>query len=63
VNLAADYYCEAAIDTDILQLDHLLDTHPPNSQDSLQVQSELHATLKGPLRKTAQLERASSFPN
>jgi translocation and assembly module TamB len=56
VNLAADYYCEAAIDTGILQLDHLLDTHPPNSQDSLQVQSELHATLKGPLRKTAQLE-------
>jgi len=55
LNLTADYYCEAAIDTGTLQLDHMLDTDLTTSSDALRAEAELHATLKGPLRKSNQL--------
>jgi translocation and assembly module TamB len=56
VNLAGDYYTEASLDTSRVPLDPLLAIYMANRPDGFQGETELHATLKGPLKNQSQLE-------
>jgi translocation and assembly module TamB len=62
VNLTDDYYTEASIETTVVPLDVLLDTYMTNVPAGFMGQTELHATLKGPLKDTAQLEAHITIP-
>jgi translocation and assembly module TamB len=62
VNLTGAYYCEAAVDTGILRLDHLLGTYLTESPAAFQANTEFHAILKGPLKEVSQLEAHLTIP-
>lgn len=56
VNLTGDYYTDASIETTAIPLDLLLATYFPSVPEGFKGQTELHATLKGPLKDKTQLE-------
>lgn len=60
--LSEDYPIDATIDTASLPLNVLLATYKPVPQ-GFQGQAELHATLKGPLKDTRQLEGHLTIPS
>jgi translocation and assembly module TamB len=62
VALSGNYYAEAVIDTTIVPLDVLLATYAPSVPQGFQGQTELHATLKGPLKDTSRVEAHLSIP-
>jgi translocation and assembly module TamB len=62
VALSGDYYTEAVIDTSTFPLDALMATYAPSIPQGFQGQTELHATLKGPLKDTSQVEAHLSIP-
>jgi translocation and assembly module TamB len=62
VNLTGDYYTEAKIDSSKIPLDPLLAIYVPSLPDGFQGQTELHATLKGPLKNRSQLEAHVEIP-
>ena len=62
INLTGDYYTEAAIDTTSVPLDVLLETYSSNIPEGFRGQTELHATLKGPLKNRSQLEAHLTIP-
>jgi translocation and assembly module TamB len=63
VNLTGDYYAEAAIDTTAVPLDPLLAMYVRNLPKDFQVQTEFHATLKGPLKDKSRVEAHLAVPN
>ena len=62
VALSGNYYTEAVIDTNTVPLDVLLATYAPSVPKGFQGQTELHATLKGPLKDKSQVEAHLSIP-
>ncbi|MGH9530286.1 MAG: translocation/assembly module TamB domain-containing protein, partial [Terriglobales bacterium] len=56
VNLTGDYYTEAVIDTSRIPLDPLLAMYVSSLPNGFQGATELHATLKGPLKDKARIE-------
>lgn len=62
VNLTGDYYTDASIQTTSLPLDVLLATYSSGVPQGFAGQTELHATLKGPLRKPVQVEAQVTVP-
>ena len=62
VNLSGDYYTEAVIDTTRVPLDPLLATYLPSLPEGLQGETELHATLKGPLKDKSRVEAHLTLP-
>jgi translocation and assembly module TamB len=62
VNLTGDYYAEASIQTTAVPLDVLTATYLPSVPQGFKGQTELHATLKGPLKDTTQLEAHLVIP-
>ncbi len=56
VALSGNYYAEAVIDTNTVPLDVLLATYAPGVPKGFQGRTELHATLKGPLKDKSQVE-------
>jgi translocation and assembly module TamB len=62
VNLTGDYYTDASIETTAIPLDALLATYLSNVPEGLKGQTELHATLKGPLNDKTQLEAHLTIP-
>jgi translocation and assembly module TamB len=62
VNLTGDYYAEAAIDTGNVALDPVLAMYLPSVPDGFQGETELHATLKGPLKNKSQVEAHLTIP-
>ncbi|HTU40292.1 MAG TPA: translocation/assembly module TamB domain-containing protein [Candidatus Aquilonibacter sp.] len=62
VDLTGNYYTEASIDTTTVPLGVLLDTFKTNVPAGFTGQTELHATLKGPLKDAAQLEAHITIP-
>jgi translocation and assembly module TamB len=62
VILDGDYYAEAAIDTTTVQLDQLLAMYLPSLPDGFQSQTEVHATLKGPLKNKSRVEAHLTVP-
>jgi translocation and assembly module TamB len=62
VALSGDYEAEAAIDTGTIPLDALMAAYAPSVPQGFQGQTELHATLKGPLKDKAKIEAHLSIP-
>src|SRR5260370_35444301 len=62
VNLIGDYYAEAAIDTGNVALDQVLAMYLPSVPDGFQGETELHATMKGPLKDKSQVEAHLTIP-
>ena len=62
VALTGGYYTEAVIDTNTIALDALVATYAPTVPKGFQGHTELHATLKGPLKDTSQVEAHLSIP-
>jgi translocation and assembly module TamB len=62
VDLTGAYYTEAAVDTSAVPLDLLVATFAHGAPEGFQGQTELHATLRGPLKDKSQLEAHLSIP-
>jgi len=62
VNLTGDYYAEAAIDTGNVALDPVLAMYLPSVPDGFQGETELHATMKGPLKDKSRVEAHLTIP-
>jgi translocation and assembly module TamB len=62
VNLSGDYYAEGTIDTTTVQVDQLLAMYLPSLPDGFHSQTELHATLKGPLKDKSRVEAHLTVP-
>ena len=62
VILDGDYYTEGTIDTTTVQLDQLLAMYLPSVPDGFQGQTEVHATLKGPLKDKSRVEAHLTVP-
>lgn len=62
VNLDGDYYAEAAIDTTVVQLGPLLAMYLPSLPQGFQGETELHATLKGPLKDKSRIVAQLMIP-
>jgi len=60
--LTGDYYMEAAIDSGTVPLDVLLATYAKGAPQGFTGQTEFHATLKGPLKETSQIEAHLTIP-
>ncbi|MGC1374214.1 MAG: hypothetical protein WA824_18910, partial [Candidatus Sulfotelmatobacter sp.] len=62
VDLTGNYYTEASIETTTVPLGVLLDTFKTSVPAGFTGQTEVHATLKGPLKDAAQLEAQITIP-
>jgi translocation and assembly module TamB len=62
VALSGDYSAEASIDTGTVPLDAFLAAYSPSVPAGFQGQTELHASLKGPLKDKSRLEAHLSIP-
>jgi translocation and assembly module TamB len=62
VNLTGNYYADATIDTTSIPLEPLLAMYVPNLPNGFQGSTELHATLKGPLKDKARIEAHVVIP-
>ena len=62
IALSGDYETDAAIDTGTIPLDALMAVYAPSVPQGFQGQTELHATLKGPLKDKTKVEAHLSIP-
>jgi translocation and assembly module TamB len=62
VNLTGDYETDASIDTAAIPLEVLLATYGSSVPEGFSGQTELHATLKGPLKDKAKLQGHVTIP-
>jgi translocation and assembly module TamB len=62
INLAGDYQTTASIDTSSIPLEALLASFSNTVPQGFQGQTELHATLKGPLKDKTKLEAHVTIP-
>jgi len=62
VALTGDYDAEASIDTGTVPLGEILAAYAPSVPTGFQGQTELHASLKGPLKDKSRLEAHLSIP-
>lgn len=62
VNLTGDYETDAAIDTNTIPMAPVLATYAASVPQGFQGQTELHATLKGPLKDKSRLVAHVSIP-
>ncbi|HEV2173831.1 MAG TPA: translocation/assembly module TamB domain-containing protein, partial [Nitrospira sp.] len=62
VALTGDYETDATIDTGTIPLAPLLATYAPSVPQGFEGQTEVHATLKGPLKNKSQVEAHLSVP-
>ncbi|MGH9606801.1 MAG: translocation/assembly module TamB domain-containing protein [Terracidiphilus sp.] len=62
VNLSGDYPTTASLDTNVIQLQPLLAIYSPGEASNLTGQTEIHATLQGPLRERKLLQAQVTIP-
>jgi translocation and assembly module TamB len=62
VNLTGDYQTDAVIDTGTIPLEPLMATYAPSVPQGFHGQTELHASLKGPLKDKSRIEAHLSIP-
>jgi len=62
VALTGDYYADARLDTPVIPLQPLLAAYAPAQAANLSGQTELHATLRGPLKNKSLLEAHAHVP-
>ena len=60
--LSGDYYTEAVVDTNTVPIEALLATYASSVPQGFKGQTELHATLKGPLKDKSRVEAHLSIP-
>ena len=63
VNLTADYDATVDLDSEVIHLDSLLSTFLPRTNIELHGETELHATLAGPLKNPNRLEAHIEVPS
>ena len=63
INLAGDYYANATLDTKVIPIGPLVDAYAPSQSGNVSGQTELHATLKGPLKNKAALDAHVIVPS
>lgn len=56
VNLTGDYFADATLDTQVIPLGPLVDVYAPSQAGNVTGQTELHATIKGPLKQKSKLD-------
>ena len=62
VNLTGDYLADASLDTQTLPLQPFLAVYAPERAGNVNGQTEIHATLHGPLKNVNQLEAQVTIP-
>jgi translocation and assembly module TamB len=62
VNLIGDYQTEATLDTKAIPLAPLIAAYAPAQADDIKGETELHATLQGPLKDRQRLEAHATIP-
>ena len=62
VNLTGDYYTTASFDTTTVAVTSLVAVYVPTVPSDMQGQMEMHATVKGPIKNTAQMEAHVVIP-
>jgi len=62
VNLSGDYHADITLDTSTIPLQPLIATYLPAQAASITGTTEVHATLKGPLKDTSLVEAHVSIP-
>jgi translocation and assembly module TamB len=62
VDLTGDFQADASIDSTVIPLDVLLATYTNSAPEGFSGQAELHATLKGPLKKKSLLQAHVEVP-
>ena len=62
VALTGDYQANVSVDTGTIPLQPLMATYAPSVPQDFQGQTELHASVKGPLKDKAKLEAHLSIP-
>jgi len=62
VALSGDYQTDAVIDTNVIPIEVLLATYSSSLPEGFAGQTELHATLKGPLKDKSRVEAHLSIP-
>ena len=62
VALSGDYYTEGVMDTTSVPLHPLLAMYLPSIPQGVQGETELHATLKGPLKDSSRIEAHLTIP-
>ncbi|HEY4046954.1 MAG TPA: translocation/assembly module TamB domain-containing protein [Acidobacteriaceae bacterium] len=62
VNLTGDYAAETTLDTQTIPLQPILAIYAPSQAADLRGETELHATLRGPLKNTKLLEAHLTIP-
>ncbi len=62
VALTGDYYTDASLDTPVIPLQPLLAAYAPAQAAQLSGQTEIHATLRGPLKNKKLLEAHLNVP-
>ena len=62
VNLSGDYYADAALDTQVIPFDPLVAVYAPSQAGNVGGQTELHATLRGPLKEKTRVEAHITIP-
>jgi translocation and assembly module TamB len=63
VDLNSGYYAQATLDTQAIPLQTILAAYAPSEAANITGQTELHATLRGPLKNRAQIEAHATIPN
>jgi translocation and assembly module TamB len=62
VNLTGDYQANAALDTQTIPLGAIVAAYAPSQAGKLSGQTELHATLRGPLKDKDRIEAHAQIP-
>ncbi len=62
VALTGDYYADASLDTPVIPLQPLLAAYAPAQAANISGQTEIHATLRGPLKNKEQLQAHLNVP-
>lgn len=62
VNLTGDYFADASFDTQGIPLQPIFASYAPAQAPDMNGETELHATLKGPLKNKAAVEMHASIP-
>jgi len=62
VALTGDYYADVGLDTPVIPLQPFLAAYAPAQAAQVNGQTEIHATLRGPLKKTQLLEAHVNIP-
>lgn len=62
IELTGDYMTDASLDTQKISLQTLLATYSPEQAENISGQTEVHATLHGPLKNRSQIEAHVTIP-